>query len=271
MAVISTIASPCDPSGRCFGSSRLGHPRSSIEILDRDRLAARIADRIVHLLRDHLSCHPRAIVAASVGETFVDAYAALRAHHRRSVDWSRVLCVQMDEYAGLGGAHPQSLAFRLRRDVVDPLGITTFLRFYDDDGRPTASLADYEQRLRDLGGIDCAIHGVGRNGHIAFNEPGTPAPARTRRVRLAESTRRANGVAFRAGVTLGMDRLCEARVSIIALIGAHKRPAAKLLLCIPPGLDNPVGRLVARGDAHIYFDHDAAPFCLHAPRGAVWG
>lgn len=270
MAVISTIASPFDPFGQSFGLPGHGQSGRVIEILDRDRLAVRVADRIAHMLRDRLSRHPRAIVAASVGETFVDSYAALRERHRTSVDWSRVVCVQMDEYAGLGGAHSQSLAFRLRRDVVDLLGIKSFLRFYDDDGRPTASLADYEQRLRDLGGIDCAIHGVGRNGHIAFNEPGAPAPERTRRVRLAESTRRANGVAFRTGVTLGMDRLCEARLSIVALIGAHKRAAAKLLLCVPPGPDNPAGRLVSRGDAHIYLDHAAAPLCLHDRRGAAW-
>ena len=74
------------------------------------------------------------------------------------------------------------------------------------------------------------VQGIGRNGHVAFNEPGDRRAAATRRVRLAPSTRKANGVLFTDGVTLGLEVLAEARETLVLMTGAAKRDAAASVL-----------------------------------------
>jgi len=183
----------------------------------------------------------------------------LRAAHRRSIDWSRVVCVQMDEYEGVGDRDPCGFAAELRRELVDPLGMGRFLRFQDGDGGLRRPLDAYERAVRALGGIDCALHGVGRNGHVAFNEPGDPRAAATRRVLLARSTRVANGVLFTRGVTLGLDVLAEAREALVLMTGAAKRDAAASVLFRPEGPANPAAALRRCGRTTVLLDPEAAP------------
>jgi glucosamine-6-phosphate deaminase len=175
------------------------------------------------------------------------------------VEWDRVVCVQMDEYAGVGAADPRSTASELLREFVAPLGIHRFMRFYDDAGASTCSLDVFQQQIETLGGIDCAVHGVGRNAHIAFNEPGPLMPLETRVVALAESTRLANGVTFSHGVTLGFETLRRAKASLVVLRGCEKQRAAQALLFDPPGPGNPAAYLRACSRLSVYLDREAEP------------
>lgn len=231
----------------------------SLAVLPAEALAEAAAARIVACLGDALARRGRAVFAPSAGRTPLPTYARLRAAHRRSLDWSRVICVQLDEYEGVGDRDPVGFAAALRAELVAPLGIDRFHRFHDGDGALRMPLDAYERAIRAVGGIDCAVQGIGRNGHVAFNEPGD-APARaTRRVRLAWSTRMANGVLFAHGVTLGLDVLAEARESVVLMTGAAKRHAADALLFRPVGTANPAAALRRCRRVTVFLDPAAAP------------
>lgn len=234
-------------------------PPNCVRIVDSGQLALSLASQVVDLLREVLSRNPYAIITTSAGRTLRPTYAVLRDSFAAALDWTRVVCVQMDEYEGMGSADPRSTASELLREFVGPLGIKRFIRFYDDTGTASCSLDQFEQQVSALGGIDCAIHGVGRNGHIGFNEPGTSEELSTRAVALAESTRIANGVAFQRGVTLGLGILRAARVSLVVLRGIEKCGAAEALLFGPVGPQNPVAYLRSCHRVMVYLDRAAAP------------
>lgn len=195
----------------------------------------------------------------SAGRTPLGTYAALRAAHRRGLDWSRVVCAQMDEYEGVGDRDPRGFAAALRRELVEPLGIGRFLRFHDAEGGLRRPLRAYERAVRTLGGVDVAVQGIGRNGHVAFNEPGDAGAEETRRVRLARSTCAANGVLFTHGVTLGLGLLGEARETLVLMTGTAKRKAAEAVLFRPGGAANPAAALRRCGRVLVLLDPEAAP------------
>lgn len=248
--------------GGVVASPWFSRPPHDWAVLPGHELAKVAADRIVAALGAAVARRGRAVFAPSAGRTPLPAYALLRAAHRRSLDWSRVVCVQMDEYEGVGDRDPRGFAAALRRELVEPLGIGRFHGFNDGDGRLRCSLDAFERAVRAMGGIDCAVQGIGRNGHVAFNEPGDRRGAATRRVRLAPCTRKANGVLFTDGVTLGLDVLAEARETLVLMTGAAKRDAAASVLFRAAGAANPAAALRRCGRVTVLLDPEAAPVRL---------
>lgn len=242
-------------------------PPHGLAVLPAGEIAKTAAARVVASLGAALARKGRAVLVPSAGRTPRATYALLRAAHRHGLDWSRVVCVQMDEYEGVGDRDPCGFAAELRRELVEPLGIGRFLRFHDGDGGLRRPLDAYERAVRALGGVDCALHGVGRNGHVAFNEPGDARADTTRRVLLARATRVANGVLFTRGVTLGLDVLAGAREALVLMTGAAKRDAAASVLFRPEGVANPAAAIRRCGRVTVLLDPEAAPESL--PRWAL--
>ena len=230
-----------------------------LKVLASDALAHEAASQLVENLAYVLQRKPHAVLIASAGRSPRQTYSILRKRFRGALDWQRVICVQMDEYAGVSTLDTRGIASELRRELIDPLKISRFDSFYGVDGAAICSLTEYEMRIRHLGGIDVALHGLGRNGHVAFNEPSAIPRYRTRAVMLAESTRRANAVLFRKGVTLGAGILGEARMSIVLLIGAAKRDAAEAFLFGAFGPQNPASYLRRCLQVSILMDPAATP------------
>lgn len=171
---------------------------------------------------------PDAVLGVATGGSPLPIYAAL-ANHR--LDMSAVRAFALDEYVGLPPGHPESYAEVLRREVterlhLDPVNVAVPEGSAAD---PEAAAADYDAAIAGVGGIDVQILGIGHNGHLAFNEPGSALDSRTRVEVLTERTREANARYFSTPeevplrcITQGLGTILEARHLLLVVNGADK-------------------------------------------------
>ena len=124
---------------------------------------------------------------------------------------------------------------------------------------------EYETTIRDQGGIDLQLLGLGHNGHIAFNEPGSPAESRTRQVDLTAETIEMNARFFesiddvpRHAITMGIATILEARKVVLLAIGSGKARAVQRMLEGPIEVSNPASLLRTHSDVTVVLDRDAA-------------
>ncbi len=203
---------------------------------DEMELARVGAELVVEALEAALDGTDREVlITMSAGETPVGIYRALVQHHKSALPWRRVRLVQMDEWIGIGPDDPRSFAYYLRTKLAEPLGLASTLM----DGRAgAASTIAIENEVLSKGGFDFALHGIGTNGHLGFNEPPDDGTSRARQTRLAESTRRAAETVFAGdvpteGLTLGLQSLGKAKKTLVAARGAKKAAAIRAMLAEP--------------------------------------
>jgi glucosamine-6-phosphate deaminase len=171
---------------------------------------------------------PDAVLGVATGSSPIPVYEALAEHQ---LDLSRVRAFALDEYVGLPAGHPQSYAEVVRREVTERLGLDPALVSVPAGGAedPHQAADLYDAAIRAAGGVDVQILGIGHNGHIAFNEPGSELDSRTRVEVLAERTRQANARYFRSFddvptqcITQGLGTILEARQLLMVVNGADK-------------------------------------------------
>lgn len=181
------------------------------------------------------------VLGVATGSSPLGLYRELGVRVRAgSASFAEARAFMLDEYVGLPAGHPESYRAVVGREVGARLGI--------DDGSlhgPDGSAADleaecarYERAIGDAGGVDMQVLGLGENGHIAFNEPGSPLESRTRPVELSLGTRRANARFFGGDVdavpthalTQGVATILGARQILVLAIGAAKAEAVRQLV-----------------------------------------
>ena len=174
---------------------------------------------------------PDAVLGLATGSTPLPLWHALAA---RGLDLSRVRGFALDEYIGLPQGHPESYRAVITREVVEPLGLTPKLvRVPGDDGGPLEHAgAAYERAIVDAGGVDLQVLGIGRTGHIGFNEPGSSLASATRVKTLTEQTRLDNARFFtsfdevpRHCLTQGLGTILRARHLLLFAFGEAKAAA----------------------------------------------
>lgn len=230
---------------------------------DITHLIMRAADAIENLVRDT----PDAVLGIATGSTPEPLYAELTARASRGLDLSRLRITCLDEYVGLDARHPQSYRHYIVQHVLEPWGIdpeATVLPVGDSDD-PDAAAEDFERRILGLGGVDLQILGVGPNGHIAFNEPGSSFSSRTRVVGLTPSTREANSRFFAdkaevpsRAISQGIGTILESRHALMLAFGEGKAPAVRAMLEGPATEDVPASALQRHADVDVYLDDAAA-------------
>ncbi|HSI60715.1 MAG TPA: sugar phosphate nucleotidyltransferase, partial [Ideonella sp.] len=149
---------------------------------DHDAMSERAALCLLQDLRELLELREHPVVVMSAGQTPEQLYGILRQRYHGALRWARLRFFQMDEYVPRTTADRGLFGRAMRRLLVDPLGLQG--HFLEGDEGPQA-LADYEGRIEAAGGIDLVLHGIGANGHLGFNEPGSAFDAGARRVPLA--------------------------------------------------------------------------------------
>jgi glucosamine-6-phosphate deaminase len=190
--------------------------------------ATRVASRIVARL---LQQKPDAVLGLATGSTPLLLYQELIA---MNLDWSRVTTFNLDEYVGLPTRHPQSYHSFMQENLFNHINIPQD-HVHIPDGETAdipAHCADYEARIRDAGGIDLQVLGIGSDGHIGFNETSSSLASRTRLKTLTPQTRKDNSRFFDSAeqvpchvITMGIGTIMEARHNLLLAFGSKKAGA----------------------------------------------
>jgi glucosamine-6-phosphate deaminase len=187
---------------------------------DAEAASRRAARFVAELVRKK----PHCVLGLATGSTPLGVYRELiRLHREEQLDFSQVTTFNLDEYVGLAPTHPQSYRHFMQANLFDHLNIDTS-KTNVPDGRALdfeSHCRQYEQRIKDAGGIDLQILGVGSDGHIAFNEPGSSLGSRTRLKTLASETIRDNARFF------GGEDKVESRRCLLLAFGPHKAAAVR--------------------------------------------
>jgi glucosamine-6-phosphate deaminase len=198
-------------------------------VADAAAAGALVADEIARLVRSD----PETVLGLATGSTPLPVYEALPAR-LAGVDVSRVRGFALDEYVGLDPAHSESYRSVIDREVVGPLGLDPArVRVPDGslDGIENAG-EDYERAIVDAGGVDLQLLGIGTDGHIGFNEPGSSFASLTRVKTLTQQTREDNARFFdsiddvpRHCITQGLGTILRARYLVLLAFGSGKAAA----------------------------------------------
>ena len=232
-----------------------------IIIQPKAELATDIAARLIARL---LRAKPDAVLGLATGSTPLLLYRSLIA---MGLDWSRVRTFNLDEYIGLAVDHPQSYHSFMHENLFRHVNIRPG-NVHIPDGNATdvpAFCAAYEQRIRDAGGIDLQILGIGTDGHIGFNEPTSSLVSRTRIKTLTQQTRQDNARFFSNAaevpshvITMGIGTIMEARQVLMLAFGEKKARAIAEAVEGPISAMNPATILQMHPDARFCIDDAAA-------------
>jgi glucosamine-6-phosphate deaminase len=235
-----------------------------IVILGSSKQIGRLAaDAIEDLVRHK----PNAVLGLATGSSPLPVYDELADRHAGGLDFSQASGFALDEYVGLPAGHPESYREVIRREFTNRVNIAPE-NVHGPDGTagdiPAACRA-YEEAIAAAGGVDLQLLGVGTDGHLAFNEPGSSFASRTRIKSLIEQTRRDNARFFNSlaevphhVLTQGLGTIMEARHVILLATGAQKAQAVRDFVEGPVSAICPASVLQFHPHATVLLDEAAA-------------
>lgn len=227
-----------------------------------------VSKKAAELINDEITTNPNIVLGLATGSTPIGMYKLLIEKHKtKGTDFSRVKTFNLDEYIGLDGEHPQSYRKFMNENLFDHINIDPKNTFVPNGKAENIDevCKEYDEKIKEAGGIDVQILGIGENGHIAFNEPADELNAYTSVVDLTESTINANSRFFdsiddvpKTAITMGIGSILKAKKIILLASGKNKREVIKQLL------ENqvlttqfPASMLLCHPDVTIIVDNDA--------------
>jgi glucosamine-6-phosphate deaminase len=226
------------------------------------------------IFAQQITTNPATVLGLATGSTPLTTYAALAAAVAEGpIDVSRVRGFALDEYLSVPPEHPESYRSVITREVVEPLGLNPDYVFTPRGTGPgvTQAGAEYEAMITEAGGIDIQILGIGSNGHVGFNEPGSSLASTTRIKALAEQTRKDNARFFDSPdevpthcITQGLGTILRARQLVLLAFGAHKALAVAAALEGPVSSAVPGSVIQQHAQATVIIDEAAAAGLAHA-------
>ncbi|HPF14758.1 MAG TPA: glucosamine-6-phosphate deaminase [Planctomycetota bacterium] len=224
---------------------------------------------VARAIADLVEAKPQLAIGLPTGNSPLAVYRLWADWQREGkVDFRSIRGFGLDEYLGIPASHPASFANFLKQQVTIPLGLDPGQVEVLDGMAPDPAQAclDWEAKLAEMGGLDVVLLGLGTNGHIAFNEPGSPRDSRTRVAELTPETRRANAPAFGGDekavptkcLTMGIASLLEAREVFLLALGSAKAPAVAAMLLGLAGPHVPASFLQAHPQTQVFLDPTAA-------------
>ena len=211
---------------------------------------------------------PDSVIGFATGSTPLGLYKELISlHQHEGLDFSKVISFNLDEYVGLPPSHPESYHYFMWENLFKHININP-----SNVHIPMGMINDieqfcfwYEEKIKSYGGIDLQILGIGANGHIAFNEPGSSLGSRTRIKTLGQKTRLDNSRFFndvdevpKYAITMGVGTIMEAKRLLLLASGSNKAEAIKATVEGPIMAKYPATIVQYHRYATIIIDKDAA-------------
>ena len=227
-----------------------------------------ISKASAQVVADVVNSKPNMVLGLATGSTPLGLYKELiRMHKEEGLDFSHVSTFNLDEYVGLSPDHPQSYHYFMHENLFKHINIEP-QNVHVPSGTTNnyqAFCEWYEDRIEECGGIDLQVLGIGSDGHIAFNEPGSSLGSRTRIKTLSKETIDDNARFFDNredvpiyAITMGVGTVLEARQLILLANGANKAEA------IADAIEKPVSSMCTASalqlhpDSTLFLDADAA-------------
>lgn len=238
-----------------------------------DSASAQVAGEIAQLIRERALLGRPVVLGLATGRSPLPLYEELIYQHREErLSFANVITFNLDEYVGLSRNHPTSFHSYMRRNFFDQVDIPAknihFLSGTTPEMKLNAHCEAYEDLIEKHGGIDYQILGIGRSGHVGFNEPGSSVVSRTRVVELGEMTRNDNARDFgdklqdvpKKALTMGCGTIMEARKIALLAWGSAKASVVRRAI---------EGRVTSKVCASYLQKHESACFYLDQPAASL--
>ena len=227
--------------------------------------ASKITARII---RRQIETKPESVLGLATGSTPLPLYRELvRLHQEEDLDFSRVSTFNLDEYIGLAPGHPRSYHAFMHEHFFRHVNLPES-RIHIPDGLTAdveAFCTDYEARIAAAGGIDIQLLGIGTDGHIGFNEPGSSLASRTRIKTLTQRTLSDNARFFKDGetqphhvITMGIGTILDSRRILLLAFGDNKADAVAAAAEGPVTASVPASALQLHPKTHLFLDTPSA-------------
>jgi glucosamine-6-phosphate deaminase len=228
-----------------------------------------VAAMIIALVKQRNSEKRATVLGLATGHTPIGVYRELIRAGQSGVDFSRVVTFNLDEYYPMSPDGLQSYQRWMRENLFDHINIDKPNIHIPDGTLPRERVApycaDFERKIAAAGGIDIQLLGIGRTGHIGFNEPGSSVHSRTRLITLDPVTRRDAAADFfgeasvpREAITMGVGTILEAKQVVLLAFGEQKAPIMRLTVEGPITDAVPATYLQQHRSAHVFVDGGAA-------------
>jgi glucosamine-6-phosphate deaminase len=218
------------------------------------------------IIEAKVQSQPDVVLGLATGGTPLGTYSQLVQNAtQKHLSFRRVRTVNLDEYVGIPASHPQSYHTYMKEHVFEPLGILQENTHLPDGEASdlTEECVRYDQLIQQLNKVDLQVLGIGQNGHIGFNEPGTPFDSSTHVVELTESTLRANAKYFHdekqpvQAITMGIGTILKSKEILLLASGLSKRQAISALLSGKQDVNVPATALVSHSNVTVITDREA--------------
>jgi glucosamine-6-phosphate deaminase len=231
---------------------------------------------VAYVVAGKLEEEPSSVLMLPTGITPLGMYRRLVEMHRsEGLSFANATFFNLDEYLGLAPDHEASYHVYMKEHFYGLINADP-ARVFVPDGTasdPEAECERYEAAIREAGGIDACVLGIGRNGHIGFNEPGAPFDSRTRVVELSESTRKVNASDFEAdraperAITAGMATIFDSKSVLLLASGTNKAGAVAAAVEDDVSESMPASMLRSHPNAVVFLDEAAASDLGHGVAG----
>lgn len=221
--------------------------------------------------KEKISHQPNMILGLATGTTPIPLYKKLiKAYKAGELSFKGITAYNLDEYVGLEKDHPASYYFFMRDNLFNHIDIDLNKTFIPDGSiEPNEAIKNYQEQL-DKVTIDIQLLGLGSNGHIGFNEPGTSFESHTHMVTLAEKTRKDNARLFEkledvphTAVTMGIKDIMRAKEVVLIATGKNKAQAVLGMIKGEISESLPASVLQNHPNVHVFLDQDAASLLLN--------
>lgn len=200
-----------------------------------------MSHQAANIVASQITLKPDSVLGLATGSSPIGLYKELIARYEKGdLDFSKIKSVNLDEYVGLATTHDQSYRYFMQSNLFDHVDIVPENTRVPDGltKDPAAFCAEYDAYIRSLGYVDLQLLGIGRNGHIGFNEPGDCFVKETHVVDLAESTIDANARFFatrddvpKQAISMGIGAIMGTKKVLLAASGAEKADAILGSIC----------------------------------------